>query len=119
VEPRLKMGDRAIAKGWGCCAPFRGEVTWVPIYTMWPVPRLIPPFQVASWSIEQFGHNTPALQTDRTDRQTGQRSDSTWPNRFTDGCPTNVAPKLSNEYDSRNVYYFYMHVSVQCSLCGM
>ena len=33
----------------------------------------LPPYQVASWSIQSFGHNTPTLQTDR---QTGQWSRS-------------------------------------------
>ena len=32
----------------------------------------LPASQVSSWSIQPFGHNTPTLQTDRTDRQTGQ-----------------------------------------------
>jgi len=30
--------------------------------------RDLPPWQVASWSIQPFGHNTPTLQTDRHDR---------------------------------------------------
>jgi len=34
--------------------------------TMLPGPRP-PPYQVASWSIQPFGHNTPTLQTDRQD----------------------------------------------------
>jgi len=29
--------------------------------------RGVPPYQVASWSIQPFGRNIPALQTDRTD----------------------------------------------------
>jgi len=33
----------------------------------------LPLYQVASWSTQPFGHNTPTLQTDRKDRQ---RSDS-------------------------------------------
>jgi len=28
--------------------------------------RGLPPYQVAPWSIQPFGHNTPTLQTDRT-----------------------------------------------------
>jgi len=28
--------------------------------------RGLPPYQMASWSIQSFGHNTPTLQTDRT-----------------------------------------------------
>jgi len=36
--------------------------------------RGLPPYQMASWSIQLFGHNTPMLQTDRQDRR---RSHST------------------------------------------
>ena len=32
--------------------------------------RGLPPYQVASGTIKAFGHNTPPLQTDRTDRTT-------------------------------------------------
>ena len=39
----------------------------------WGLGLGLPPCQVASWSIQPFGHNTPRLQTDRQDRQ---RSDS-------------------------------------------
>ena len=38
--------------------------------------RGLPPRQVSSWSMQPFGHNTPTSQTDRHDRQTGQRSNS-------------------------------------------
>jgi len=38
--------------------------------------RGLPPCQVSSRSIQPFGQNKATLQTDRTDRQTGQRSDS-------------------------------------------
>ena len=38
--------------------------------------RGLPPYQVASWSIEPFGHNTPTSQTDRQTGQDRQRSDS-------------------------------------------
>ena len=31
--------------------------------------RGLPPYHVASWSIQPFGHNTPTLQTDKQDRQ--------------------------------------------------
>ena len=34
--------------------------------------RGLPPYQVASWSIQPFGHNTPTLQTVRTERQDTQ-----------------------------------------------
>ena len=34
--------------------------------------RGLPPYQVASWSVQLFGHNTPTLQAGQTDR-TGQR----------------------------------------------
>jgi len=37
----------------------------------------LPLYQVSSWSIQPFGHNTPTSQTGQKDRQTGQWSDST------------------------------------------
>jgi len=40
--------------------------------------RGLPPYQVAFWSIQAFGQNTPMLHTDRRKGQTGQRSDSIW-----------------------------------------
>jgi len=49
---------------------------WVepgPHLTQCGLGRGLPPYQMASWSIQLFGHNTPTLQTDR---QTGQRSRS-------------------------------------------
>jgi len=46
----------------GCCAPFRGG-------ELGPqrcgLGRGLPPYQVASWSIQLFGHNTPMLHTDK------------------------------------------------------
>ena len=46
-------------------------VAWSPsnTNTTSPGPRPIPPYQVASLSIQPFGHNTPTLQTGRQDRQ--------------------------------------------------
>ena len=35
--------------------------------------RGLPPYQVASWSTQPFGHNIPTLQIDRQTEQTGQR----------------------------------------------
>jgi len=32
--------------------------------------RGLPPYQVTSWSIQPFGHNTPTSQTGRQDRTT-------------------------------------------------
>jgi len=48
--------------------PFH-EGSWSPFNTMWPG-RGLPAYQVTSWSIQPFSHNTP------THRQTGQWSDS-------------------------------------------
>ena len=44
----------------------------------------LPPYQVAFWSIQPFGHNTPTLQTGQTDRQ---RYDSTGRTVYTNGRP--------------------------------
>jgi len=56
------------AEKWvSCCAPFLGELG--PHLTQCRLGRGLPPYQVASWSIQPFGHNTPTLQTDIQDRQ--------------------------------------------------
>jgi len=62
---------------WGCCAPFRGERGELgPHLTQYDdLGRGLPSYQVASLSIQPFGHNTPTLQ----DTQTYTA------NRFTDG----------------------------------
>jgi len=45
---RLATLDMAWKVGWGLLCPFRGEgVVGSPSNTVWPVPRPIPPFQVA------------------------------------------------------------------------
>jgi len=77
------MGDRLATidmgqKVGGYCAPFCGGLG---LYlTQCGLGWGLPPYQVASWSIQPFGHNTPTSQTDTTDRQTNrtdrQRSDS-------------------------------------------
>ena len=53
------------SKGEGFCAPFRSGAG-SPSHRMWPGPRPTL-YQVASCSIQPFGHNTPTLQTDKTD----------------------------------------------------
>jgi len=69
-----EMGDRArvkLAENWGLLCPFPcGELGFHLI--KYGLGRGLPLYQVASWSIQLFGRNTPTLQTDRT----GQRSDS-------------------------------------------
>jgi len=61
--------------GGGCCAPFRGEL--IPRPTQCRLGRGLPPYHVASWSTQPFGHNTPTLQTDRqTERQDRQTDNS-------------------------------------------
>jgi len=37
--------------------------SWVPHLTQYRLGRSLPPYQVASWSIQPFGHNTRTLQT--------------------------------------------------------
>jgi len=69
-----ETGDRLATidmdrKEGSCCAPFAGRVgAESPSNSIWPGQGL-PPCQVSSWSIQLFGHNTPTLQRDRTDRQ--------------------------------------------------
>jgi len=50
----------------GVCAPL-GEGQLDPNLTQCGQGRGLPACQVSSWSIQPFGHNTPTLQTDRTD----------------------------------------------------
>jgi len=53
---------------WGCCAlSVRGELG--PHLTRCRLGWGLPPYQVASWSIQPFGHNSPTLQTGQTDRR--------------------------------------------------
>jgi len=52
-----------------------GEGELGPHLTQCAQGRGLPACQVSSWSVQPFGHNTPTLQTDRTDRQTGQTTD--------------------------------------------
>ena len=49
----------------------------------------LPPCQVSSWSTQPFGHNTPKLQTGRTDRQRDRRTTVRQhrTNSFTNGRP--------------------------------
>jgi len=47
VDMSLKLG--------GCCVPFRGELS--SHLTQCVLDRCLPPYQVASWSIQPFGHN--------------------------------------------------------------
>jgi len=50
-------------------------LTWNHGLTQCRLWRGLSPYQVASWFIEPFGHNTPALQeTDKTDRQTDRQN---------------------------------------------
>jgi len=66
-----EMGDRVRAKWvekWGLLCPF----PWGAIGSRLTQCRLVqdlPPYQVASWSIQPFRHNTPTLQTARQNRQ--------------------------------------------------
>ena len=56
------------AEKWELLCPFPLGGAGSPSNTMSPGQDL-PPYQVASWSIQPFGHNTPTLHTDRHDRQ--------------------------------------------------
>jgi len=59
---RINVGQKV---GWGCSVPLSvGELG--PNLTQCVLDRGLPPYQVVSWSIQPFGHNTPTLQTDRT-----------------------------------------------------
>jgi len=65
-----EMGDRlatiVMVRKVGLLCPFPlGELG--PHLTQHCLGQGLPPYQVVSWSIQPFGHNTPMLQTDRTD----------------------------------------------------
>jgi len=48
-------------KSWGCCAPYFWGRWVTPHLTHCRRGRGLPPYQVASWSIQPFGHNTPPV----------------------------------------------------------
>jgi len=77
--------------GGNCCALLQRGRDMGPHLTQCGLGWGLPSYQVASWSIQPFGQNTPTLQTGQTDRQTdGQRSDRIGrANRFThaQNCP--------------------------------
>jgi len=68
-----ETGDRLatidVGQKVGATMPLSVGGAGFPSNTMSPGPRPIPPYQVVSWSIQPFGHNTPTSQTDRQDRQ--------------------------------------------------
>jgi len=64
---RLATIDIAEKLGGGCCTV--GDELG-PHLTQCCLGRGPPPYQVVSWSIQPFGHNTPTFQTNRTDRTT-------------------------------------------------
>ena len=55
----------------------------------------LPPYRVASWSIQSFGHNTPTLQTDR---QTGRQSCSIGRTVTCNSCPIKGVGWLAEVY---------------------
>ena len=74
-----------------------------PHLTQYGLGRGILLYQVASWSIHPFGHCTPTLQTDRTNRQL---SDSIGRTVFTNGRPkTSDAPTSSLRITDRSYRY--------------
>jgi len=60
--------------------------------------RGVPPYQVASWLIQPFGHHTPTLQTYRQDRQ------DNGPVRYGDLLLVTVAPKPGLYTRARPLY---------------
>jgi len=83
----------------GCCAPIRGEEL-CPYLPECRLGRGLPPHQVASWSTQPFGHNTPTSQTDRqTDRQLGQWLCSTGRTITCSGRPNLCKQELNSRWD--------------------
>jgi len=100
-----EMGDRLAQWGWAEKGGVLYHFPWWdlgPHLTQCGLGWGLPPHQVASWSIQPFGHNTPMLQTYRTG-QTMVRWHSA--NRFTKVRPKTVARKSSHfEHWSKIVY---------------
>jgi len=62
--------------------------------------RGLPPYQVVSWSIQPFGHNTPTLQTDR---QTNTTDRTTVPYSIGRTVTCSGRPKITKKYqDTQN-----------------
>jgi len=55
---RLATIDTGRKEGRGCCAPFRGGTGSPSKNVAWTEAYLCSPYQVASWSIQPFGHNS-------------------------------------------------------------
>jgi len=73
LNPSRHLGATDVGQNWGA-VPLWGRGSWVPSPHLtqcgqgWDLPAR----QVSSWSIQPFGHSTPTLQIDRTDRQIWQ-----------------------------------------------
>jgi len=59
----IDMGEKC--RGLLCPFQWGGELG--PHLSQYGLGRGLPPYQVASWTIQPFGHNTPTLQTGQTD----------------------------------------------------
>jgi len=64
-DPFSRLDTTDMADKWGLlCLFLKGELG--SHLTQCGLVRRLPPYQVTSWSIQAFGHNTPTWQTDRT-----------------------------------------------------
>ena len=73
MDDRLDTIDMGRKEVGGCCAHFVELGLYL---TQCGLGRDLPPYQVTSWSIQPFVHNTRTSQTDRQTGQRRQRSDS-------------------------------------------
>jgi len=64
IHPALWL-QQIWAENWGL-RPHLGEGELGPHLTHCGQGQGLPACQVSSWSVQQFGHNTPTSQTDRT-----------------------------------------------------
>jgi len=71
LKPSSRLATTDMAKNWGQC-PFLGELG--SHLTQCNLDRVLSLYQLSSWSIQTFGHNTPKWQTE--DRHDWQRFDS-------------------------------------------
>jgi len=73
IHPAVRP-QQTCTENWGCCAPFfwgGGRKLGPYLTTQCGLGRGLPPYHMASWSIQPFGYNTPMSQTG----QARQRSD--------------------------------------------
>ena len=93
-----EMGDRGRAN-WaekvGAAVPL--SVQGAPHLTQCRLGRGLPPYQLASWSIQPFGYNTPTSPTDRQDIERHSETKTSFQVRIAYLLTSNGIPKLKRK----------------------